>query len=258
MVQLTSNLQNSTRLITIPVSHYCEKARWALARSQIPYIEERHMPPFHRLVTQRVGGKSAPVLITETAVFTDSTDIVRYVDQIAADELKLYPTNPEHLKQVEELEELFNYQLAPSVRQWAYFYAFTQARLIQYVWCQGVPWIERIFFPILFPWLRSVVFQMYEINSDASQARERIYKIFTDVGNLLADGQTYLVGDRFSAADLTFITLAAPTVMPSEYGVKFPALNDLPSPMVDDINAFRETTAGKFVLRLYYSSNKIS
>ena len=25
------------RLITIPISHYCEKARWALERAEIPY-----------------------------------------------------------------------------------------------------------------------------------------------------------------------------------------------------------------------------
>lgn len=58
-------------------------------------------------------------------------------------------------------------------------------------------------------------------------------------------------GDRFSAADLTFATLAAALVMPTGYGVKFPALSELPSGMAANIQAFRETLAGKFVLRLY-------
>ena len=34
---------NDNRLITIPISHYCEKARWALEWSQIPYVEEKHL-----------------------------------------------------------------------------------------------------------------------------------------------------------------------------------------------------------------------
>jgi len=38
-------------------------------------MEERHMPPFHRFATGRVGGKSTPVLVTEVT-FTDSTDIL--------------------------------------------------------------------------------------------------------------------------------------------------------------------------------------
>ena len=28
------------RLLTIPISHYCEKGRWALERAEIDYVEE--------------------------------------------------------------------------------------------------------------------------------------------------------------------------------------------------------------------------
>ena len=31
------------RLLTIPISHYCEKARWALERAGLAYREERHV-----------------------------------------------------------------------------------------------------------------------------------------------------------------------------------------------------------------------
>ncbi len=40
-------------LITIPLSHYCEKARWALDRVALPYREEPHAPLLHRLATKR-------------------------------------------------------------------------------------------------------------------------------------------------------------------------------------------------------------
>ncbi len=33
----------SRRLLTIPISHYCEKARWALDRAGLDYVEERHV-----------------------------------------------------------------------------------------------------------------------------------------------------------------------------------------------------------------------
>ena len=46
------------RLITIPVSHYCEKTRWALNRANILFIEESHMPPFHRFATQKFTTRS--------------------------------------------------------------------------------------------------------------------------------------------------------------------------------------------------------
>jgi glutathione S-transferase len=94
------------RLITIPISHYCEKARWALTRLQIPYLEKPHMPPFHLLATGRVGGKLTPVLIAESGVFTDSTAILQYLNEIAPTNAKLYPGDAKLRQQVEELEDL--------------------------------------------------------------------------------------------------------------------------------------------------------
>jgi glutathione S-transferase len=284
MIQTHPQVKTSVRLITIPISHYCEKTRWALTRSQIPFVEERHMPPFHRFATRQigrqtesvteaerhlspinrfvsqfVGGQSVPVLVTETGILNSSEEILQYVDAIASEGSKLYPTNPEHRQQILELVALFDSVLAPVVRQWFYFYTFNQAQLIQPLWCQGVPWFERVFFPIVFRWMRSNVFQMYTINAESTiAAHKHICKVFETVERLLADGRTYLVGNQFSAADLTFATLAAAVVMPRGYGVTLPELNKLPTPMVIDIQAFRETLAGKFVLRLYEEHGQIA
>lgn len=252
MVQINPQVEKPVCLITIPVSHYCEKIRWALTRLQIPFVEERHMPPFHRFATRRVGGQSVPVLVTETNVLINSQEILKYVDSIAADEAKLYPVDPENRQQVEKLVKSFDLVLAPAVRQWFYFYTFDQAQLIQPLWCQGVPWFERILFPIVFKRVRSIVFEAYAINVEsATAAHQRICDSFEMIDSLLADGRTYLVGDRFSAADLTFATLAAAAVLPVGYGAKLPELNKLPPQMAANIQAFRETSAGRFVLRLY-------
>jgi glutathione S-transferase len=63
--------------------------------------------------------------------------------------------------------------------------------------------------------------------------------------------RSYLVGDRFSAADLAFVTLAAAVILTPGYGVKLPALEQLPDRMANGIRQFQATLAGKFVLRLY-------
>jgi glutathione S-transferase len=279
MVHPIPNLAIPARLITIPVSHYCEKTRWALTKLGIPFVEECHMPPFHRFATRRigkrsssdsmpeternmspinrfvvrqVGGQTVPVLVTETAILRSSDEILSYVDAIAPDELKLYPSDSQQRQQVDELVDVFDCVLAPAVRLWAYSYIMGQAHLVQPLWCQNVPWFERLLFPVVFPWMRATVFQMYSISDDSIiAARESIEQIFERVGNLLADGRLYLVGDRFSAADLAFATLAAAVVVPSGYGVKLPELGELPDRMANSIQQFRETLAGKFVFRLY-------
>ncbi|PZV16503.1 MAG: glutathione S-transferase [Pseudanabaena sp.] len=285
MVKPNSNLPIPARLITIPVSHYCEKTRWALTRLQIPFVEERHMPPFHRFATrsivkrmssddmseaernlspinrfigQQVGGQSVPVLITPAEILKDSDEILRYVDAIASEDQKLYPTNPEHRQQVENLVKSFNSVLGPAVRLWAYFYIMDRPDLLQPLWCQGVPWFERLLFPMAFPWMRSNVLQMYNISeASAIAAHESICKTFEIVENLLADGRTYLVGDQFSAADLTFATLAAAVVMPVGYGVKLPDISELPTAMETSIQQLRKTVSGEFVFRLYQERDAI-
>jgi glutathione S-transferase len=213
---------------------------------------ERQLSPINRFVSQRVGGQSVPVLIANTDVFTDSAEILDYLDTIATTDDKFYPIELEHRRKVDDLVRLFDTELAPAVRLWTYFYIMDYPRLVQSLWCQGVPWYERLLFPIVFNWMRSNVVQMYGIDrGTANTANEKICEIFNTVDLLLADGRNYLVGDRFSAADLAFATLAAAVVLPQGYGVILPELSEFPSEMADQIQFWQSTSAGKFVLRLY-------
>jgi glutathione S-transferase len=84
-----------------------------------------------------------------------SDETLKYVDAIASEELKLYPANSEHRQQIEDLVDLFDAVLAPAVRLWTYFYILNQAHLVQPLWCQGIPWFERLLFPVLSRWIRS-------------------------------------------------------------------------------------------------------
>jgi glutathione S-transferase len=59
------------------------------------------------------------------------------------------------------------------------------------------------------------------------------------------------VGDRFTAADLTFAALAAPVLFPAEYRAVHPALSDMSTAMRDEVLRLRDTDAGRFALRLF-------
>lgn len=246
------NNQKPFRLITIPVSHYCEKARWALDYLKIPYVEEPHMPPFHRLATSKAGGKSAPVLVTENANFTDSTDILKFLDSIAASDAKLYPTDSQQRQQVEELEELFDEKLAPAIRTWAYFYIVDNSKIIKQKWTQNVPFVEKILFPLVYPSMRSVVKKAYDVNAEsAAQSYQEIENIFEKVNELLADGRNNLIGDKISAADFTFASLAAPILQPPQHPIKSSNPGELPVEMLSKIKQLQQTAAGAFALNLY-------
>jgi glutathione S-transferase len=244
------------RLITISISHYCEKVRWALTKLKLPYIEEAHMPPFHRFATVPMGGKTVPILVTQKGVFTDSTDILKYLDSIAPPNAKLYPTEPELRQQVEELEELFDNKLGVASRLWAYSYLKNESNFMQVAWSKNVPFRERIFFPIVFPFMQKLLQNIYRITPESgAEAYEEIQTIFDKVGELLSDGRGYLVGDRLSVADITFAALAAPVIAPPEHPIKRTKSQDLPPQMICDMNALRQTPAGAYALRLYRERN---
>ncbi len=240
------------KLITIPISHYCEKARWAIDRLSFPYVEQPHMLPFHRSATQAVGGTSVPVLVTDTGSFTDSTEILRYLDTLTPKPDRLYPSDAALRQQVETLETVFNLELGPETRRWGYFHILDNDEILHRQWGQGIPPREQALFPKMLPKLRTMVREALNISAaSATNALEIIHRIFASVNDRLADGRPYLVGDQFTAADLTFAALAAPMLLPPEHPMSITGFKTVPEPMAREIATCRRSPAGKFVLRLY-------
>lgn len=254
-MQVDSN--KTPRLIAFAVSHYCEKARWALERLNIPFVEECHLPGFHWLYTRPYGGRSVPVLVTQDDIFTDSTDILQYLDGIAPVDKRLYPADLNLRREVEELAHLFDTQLGTAVRRWSYSYLFNNHKLMRRLWCECVPPFETKLFPIVFPLVSSLARRKYKITAEsAASSLDTIKSIFEVVNKRLADGRSYLIGDCFSAADLTFACLAAPLVRPPEYrGKKYQGkslnLQELPREMILVCKELRRTPAGKYASRLF-------
>lgn len=237
------------RLITIAVSHYCEKARWALERAGLPYREEPHAPVLHfRHSKGAGGGDSVPVLCTGQEVLADSTDILRWVDGRA--NLGLYP-NAEAL----ELEELFDETLGPHVRRLAYRYVLEDGALTRRVLTTGTSRGERWTYRALQPLITLVMRKTMNITpASAERSLQRVVEAFDRADALLADGRRWLTGDRFSAADLTFAALGAPVVGPDNYGPQglgLPAPSTLPAAFQEVVRPLRDRPAGKHIARLY-------
>jgi glutathione S-transferase len=234
------------RLITIPISHYCEKARWALERAGLPYREEPHLQAIHWAHVWRAGrGRTAPVLVTGDEVLTESADILRWVD--ARSDLHLYPDS-----EAAALEAHFDDELGPHGRRWMYHRILARPDLVRAYGATGVPRWERAVLPPFLPLVKRVINRYLDVDdATAAESRERVRAVFDEVGERLGDGRRYLVGDSFTAADLTFAALAASVLVPSRYGVPLPQPELLPEPFAAEVRAMREHPAGAFALRLY-------
>ena len=243
----------TARLITIPISHYCEKARWALDRAGVAYREERHVQVVHRVAARRAGGgRTVPVLVAPEGVFAQSADILAYADRHTELAARLYPEDPARRAEVVALERDFDADLGPQGRRWMYFHILPRRDLGRAYNCTGVPAWERRAFPLLLGVMSGYVRHLFAIGPETgTEAGAAVRRTFDAVAARLGDGRRYLCGDAFTAADLAFAALAAPVLVPREYGVPLPQPDELPPDMAAGVRAFRAHTAGAFALRLF-------
>ncbi len=240
------------RLITIPISHYCEKARWALERAGIPYREERHVQGIHRLAARRAGGgATVPVLVTPEGVIGESQEILAWVDERTPAEHRLFPADPSARDEVECVCERFDEELGRKGRRLMYVQMLPERKLALAFNNQGVPrWEDRT---IRYGWPVMQRFVGHALGivpgiEDTDEAT--VFHEFDFVAELLADGRPYLCGEQFSAADLTFAALSASIILPAVYGVPLPQPDVLPPRMAALIGRARRHPAGRYALAI--------
>ncbi len=240
-------------LVTIPISHYCEKARWALDRAEIAYKEQAHVQAIHRIATRRAGGGlTAPVLVCADGVLADSDDILSWADSRSSSGRGLYPSDPEQVTEVRRLEHDFNIRLGPHSRRWLYQELRHRRDLALDYGCAGIPRWEQATLRLGYPILIAIVARVLDVTpANSVQSEAEVRTVFDEVGKRLEDGRKYICGDEFTAADLTFSALAAPMLVPHDYGVPLPQPEELPPHAAEVVREMRAHPAGAHALAMF-------
>jgi glutathione S-transferase len=240
-------------LITIPISHFCEKARWALDRSGVPYRERAHLQVFHRFAVRRAGGGgTAPVLVWDGRVLADSADIVEAASAQAPRSLRLFPDDQRVAAEARALQRDFDERLGPEGRRWMYYELRGRGDIAREYGCTGVPAWQRRLLPLVYPVAVRIIDRVLDVRPETAAGAEVVVRAtFDEVAERLADGRPFLCGESFTAADLTFSALAAAVLMPPEYGVPLPQPEVLPARMAAKVEELRSHPAGAHALRMF-------
>jgi glutathione S-transferase len=239
-------------LITIPFSHYCEKARWALDRAGVSYDEDGHLPLFHYVANFRAGAhRTVPVLVVrdgdKKTIVRDSTDIIAWADSQKPGSLIPLSGADEALA----IEDDFDNHFGPATRRWGYFYLIPNRDTDQHI-AFGVPRWERSLLKLSRPFAVRFLQRTLKIDrAGKERSQKKIDDTLARVDEVLRDGRRYLTGDRFTVADLTFAALAAPILLPPGHPVQKFGLELFPDDARAQIDQWRHTRAGQFALRLY-------
>ena len=241
------------RLVTIPISHYCEKARWALERAGMPYREEPHVQGIHNVASRLAGGKgTVPVLVTPDRVIGESEEIVTWVDAGLPAEQRLFPQDPDARHEVESVCRRLDEELGPRGRRLMYVHMLARPEFALRFNNVGVPRWEDRAVRWGFPLFRGVINRVLDIRPGIEREDEAaVWHELDFVADLLSDGRPHLCGERFGAADMTFAAMSAPVVVPPVYGVPLPQPDILPPDTAALVERAREHPAGRYALRLY-------
>jgi glutathione S-transferase len=219
----------------LEISHYSEKARWALAHKGVPHRRRSPLPGSHMAVAlalTRGREKTFPILQLDGRTIGDSTAIIAALEQ-RYPEPPLYPAGPEQRRRALGLEEFFDEELGPYARFLPFHELVNEPEIFAEVASEAVPGPLGKAKPLVGLYARTYASLRFGVRDKgaAQVAREKIYAAMDRLDAELAASESgYLAGESFSVADLTAASLFYPVVGP-EGG---PLPTDLPSPPAFD------------------------
>jgi len=210
------------KLYQFPISHYCEKIRWALDHKGIEYKKINLLPGLHLKHTKKIAKQSSvPVLIDGEHIVQNSNDIITYLDKTYAQK-SLTPKDEDHKRQALEWENYVDKELGAHVRCVCYHILLDHPEIVIPFFTHEGPWYGKLFMKFGFKKLQSKMRYFMKINEETAQ--ESYEKMKLVIEKLYEHLQTnkYLVGDEFTRADLAAASLLAPLCQPNGYGLEWP------------------------------------
>jgi glutathione S-transferase len=198
-------------------SHFNEKARWALDFKGVRHVRHSLLPGPHLLKVKRMTGQSAvPVLNLNGATIFDSSRIIEVLER-SYPAPALYPADPAGRERALELEDFFDEELGPYYRRWFFHTILDYPDYVANLFACDSSVAVRITYRAAFPALVPILKRAMDITpATAETARQKTIAALDRIERELQPSG-YLVGDRFTVADLTAAALCSPMVMPPEF-----------------------------------------
>jgi glutathione S-transferase len=235
----------------LELSHYNEKARWALDFKRVPHVRRALLPGAHLLVARRLTGgevETTPVLTLDGRSIGDSTAIIAALEE-RWPKPPLYPDDPTERRRALELEEYFDEELGPHLRRALYHELLNQPELLVPLMVRGQPRGVQLMFRLLFPILAGGIRQRFRVSeASARRSRERAVAVMERIERDLRPSG-YLVGDRFTVADLAAASLLYPVVRPPEF--PYPTVTNPPGEAGEFLEGLARRPAGRWVSEMY-------
>lgn len=234
-------------LYQFPISHYCEKVRWALQYKDLTYKKINLLPGLHIKKAKKLTSKSSvPILKHDKIIISESSEIITYLDNTFPQN-SLTPINEELKNQTLEWEKFADKEIGPDVRKICYHTLLDHPDITIPFFTKDGPWYGNFIIKIMYPVLSVKMREFMQLNNKtATLTSKRLSQAIDKVHAHIHDKE-YFVGDTFTRADLAVASLLAPLCMPNKYGL------DWPEKYPDPLHSTVESLASKldWVIKMY-------
>lgn len=228
-------MADPARLIVLPPSHFCERARWGLDVAGVNYAEERWAVGLHVPLAKKIASATTlPIVIA-------GDDVIQGSDRIL-DWLRL----PGHDAQIEERFE----RIGALVRQYIYAAVLAEpASRVRDALLDGVSATQARLARLLWPVTRRLMISGMNARPALVPELEERLSAELDWFDRVTDARDHLVGDQLGRADITAASLLSPLARPAA-GPPYRAVM-LPAPLEETLERWSTRRSLQWVNGLY-------
>lgn len=238
--------------ITFGISHYCEKARWALDWHGIPYREIGWPPGLHVALARRAGARQShvPILRSAEGLVQGSSQIIDWADAQAPDPGRRLTIDDDPAT-ARAMERRADNGIGIHVRRFMYAQILpTRAELVKPYLLMNTSPGHRLIGNLSWPAVRRLMIKAMGTTPEAvPECRARFEAELAWLDGLLGDGRRFLIGDRLSRVDITVAALLAPAVRPAEAATY--CSMQLPAALEGDLDAWTDRPTFRWVRAVY-------
>ena len=207
-------------LVVFAISHYCEKARWALDYLGVEYELKYIAPGIHRRFAQRLGAPAStlPLLVLGDHFVQGSSAIIDWAEANKSDNtMSLAPTT--NVQQALDIEQRLDQVLGVHLRRYYYSEALVEhPGTVRPMFTRDLPLFQRCLITLAWRPICKLMIQGMDLGYDQGIESRKLVEAELDwLDDLLADGGRFLSGEALTRTDLTAASLLAPLVRPEQH-----------------------------------------
>jgi glutathione S-transferase len=239
-------------LYVFAISHYCEKARWALEYLDIDFEIGHVAPGLHISLAKKLGASrsSVPILVADGQVVQGSAEIIDWADAAASAGSKCL-TPDSAREECVALERRLDDVVGVHIRRYYYSEALVDhPRTVKPIFIKDLGIRQRLMISATWGLVRKLMIKGMDLGPEQGQESKRIVEAELDwLDGLLADGRQFLTGDQLSRADIAAASLLAPLAAPIEH----PTYGNLvvPPHVAEDLVSWKNRRTVSWIREIY-------